>query len=87
MPRLPANRIHRTDLAERRTRVENQVMTQREADKIILAPIAEKTRLNIRCPKHPKYKGVRRPTIPCIGCWEIYIQSLASEIYAEDYLT
>lgn len=27
------------------------------------------------CKKHPKYKGVLPPRVPCSECWEIYLSN------------
>lgn len=24
------------------------------------------------CPKHPKYKAIRKPRVDCIPCWKMY---------------
>ncbi len=26
------------------------------------------------CPKHPKYKAIRRPTCDCLPCWKMYAE-------------
>lgn len=28
--------------------------------------------LHVRCPEHPRYRGIRRPKIDCKRCWEVY---------------
>ena len=34
------------------------------------------------CIKHPKYKGIKRPTNVCDGCWTLYLkkQSLKKRV-------
>lgn len=27
----------------------------------------------MKCSKHPRYKGILKPRVPCEACWSIYL--------------
>lgn len=52
-------------------------MTHREKDLEFLK--THNARTENKCWKHPKYECKQRPKVPCVGCWDVYINRLYVE--------